>query len=137
MPYASYIDHTHEAFFETLPQAQPAAQHYCSLYLRVPYYGGPEEGGWWGHDDKLVAYEPFPTRELAEDARERAQARCKELNRLAEEDFGNTCLQQMEWLEARGLDSDFLPEPGGPVSYWIGVEDELGSCNSYGPRHYE
>ena len=37
-----------EAFFTACSEAQPAKQQVVSLYVDVPFYGGPEEGGWWG-----------------------------------------------------------------------------------------
>ena len=46
-----------EAFFAVCSDAKPARASYVSLYVNSPYYGGPEEGGWWGEDCKLVAYQ--------------------------------------------------------------------------------
>lgn len=43
----------------------------------------------------------------------------------------------MEWLEARGLDADYLPEPDGELSYFVTIEDQPGSSESRGCRHYE
>lgn len=103
----------------------------------MPYYGGPEEGGWWGHDDKLVAYQWFPTEELASDALEAVKQRAEEMNAQERQEFGDYCLRQLEWLEARGLDSDFLPEPDGELRYWATTEEVAGSCVSEGCRHYE
>ena len=40
-----------EAFFNICREAKPAKSSYVSLYVNVPYYGGPEEGGWWGSDN--------------------------------------------------------------------------------------
>ena len=126
-----------EAFFDVLRDAKPAQGCYVSLYVRTPYYGGPEEGGWWGEDRHLVAYQWFPTEESAADAKEQVQKRADELNAQERAEFGEHCLRQLEWLEARGLDSDFLPEPDGELVYYVTCEDIAGSGASQGCRHYE
>lgn len=128
---------TKEAFFTVCDDAQPAESHYLSLYVSVPYYGGPEEGGWWGSDTHLVAYKHFDTLEALEAAKAKVEALAEELNEQAKRDFGDQCLREMEWLDARGLDADYLPEVDGESSYWVTTEDVPGSMSRQGCRHYE
>lgn len=128
---------TKEAFFTVCDDAQPAESHYLSLYVSVPYYGGPEEGGWWGSDTNLVEYKHFDILESLEAAKAKVDALAAELNEQAKRDFGDQCLREMEWLDARGLDADYLPEVDGESSYWVTTEDVPGSMSRQGCRHYE
>lgn len=59
-----------DAFRHICKDAKPATGAYVCLMESVPYYGGPEEGGWWGRDRVVVAYQWFETEEGAEAARE-------------------------------------------------------------------
>ena len=63
------MDTTQQAFVTICREAQPPKGCFVSLYLAHQYYGGPEEGGWWGWDHKLIASQDFPTMEQAEDAK--------------------------------------------------------------------
>jgi hypothetical protein len=126
-----------EAFFSICDDAKPRESHYVSLYVNTPYYGGPEEGGWWGSDTHLVAYQEFRTEAQAELAKDQVQELAKELNADAKRSFGEQCLREMEWCEARGLDADYLPEVDGEESYSVVIEEQPGSMESRGCRHYE
>jgi hypothetical protein len=126
-----------EAFFATCQQAKPARSSYVSLYVRAPYYGGPEEGGWWGSDTILVAYQEYPSEQQAEAARLAVEQLAAELTHEAKRGHGQQCLREMEWLEARGLDADYLPEVDGPEDYFVAVEEQPGALSSTGCRHYE
>lgn len=125
-----------EAFFEICRQAKPAKASYVSLYVRVPFYGGPEEGGWWGHDMELVAYERFDSEEAAEAAMEAVGDYADKLSREAKDRFYSRCAAECEWLEARGLDSDFLPEVNGEESYHVYLESRPGQRAREGCRYY-
>lgn len=125
------------AFFAVCDDVKPAKASYVSLYMDAPYYGGPEEGGWWGTDTELVAYQRCTNDEEAEVKRERVQKLAAELTRNAEDSFGRRCQAETEWLEARGLDDSFLPEVDGNETYWVAVEDRPGSHVRTGSRHYE
>lgn len=126
-----------EAFFSVCEDAKPAVSSYVSLYVRVPYYGGPEEGGWWGEDHRLVAYKHCSYPDHAEAVRRDVEALAEELSSESRREFGEQCLREMEWLEARGLDANFLPEPDGEVEYYVAEEQSPGSLASTGCRHYE
>lgn len=126
-----------EAFFSICREAKPAKSSYVSLYINVPYYGGPEEGGWWGSDNMLVAYHQCGNDIEAEHVKAKVEETAKEMSDNAKRSFGRACLAQCEWLEARGLDSDALPEVDGEESYFVVVEDTPGQHVTHGCRHYE
>jgi hypothetical protein len=126
-----------EQFFAVCEQAKPAKGSYVSLYMDIPYYGGPEEGGWWGRDTQLVAYEWFSTEEQAEAAKERVRELAEQETEKAKQDFYERCAAECDWLDARGLEPDHLPEVSGNDAYWVAVEKEPGASESVGSRHYE
>lgn len=109
---------------------------YVALIVDVPFFGGAEEGGWWGSDRHVVAYEKFPSEELAQSASDRIQSLADELTAESHKDFGEQCLREMDWLEARGLDADYLPEPDGEERYYVQVSQGVPE-GSRGCRHYE
>lgn len=126
-----------QAFFEVCREAVPAKASYVSLYVRLPFYGGPEEGGWWGADVELVAYERFSSEEAAAAAERKVKELAKELSKEAKDQFNQACAAECEWLEARGLDADFLPEVDGEAEYLVHVESSPGEYVSVGSRGYE
>jgi hypothetical protein len=126
-----------EAFFQVCNDAVPAKSSYVSLYVNVPYYGGPEEGGWWGSDTALVAHYKCDSQPHAEAVKARVEELAQQLSDDARRSFGQACKAQCEWLDARGLDADYLPEVDGEETYWVAVEDRPGEHASQGCRHYE
>ena len=125
-----------EAFFGVCDKAEPAKARFVSLYAEIPFYGGPEEGGWWGRDVELVASQRCVTDDEAEAIRLAVVKLANELSEDARDAFNRGCAAEMEWLEARGLDADFLPEVDGEESYFVAVEDRAGSLAYQGERHY-
>jgi hypothetical protein len=128
----SYI---REAFEQTCREAKAAEGWYVSLLEAVQFYGGPEEGGWWGEDVVLVAYQYYPTEEQARAAQEAVEELARELEAVALREYGELCRQQMDWLEARGLDADYLPENDGPSEFHVvlsqGLPEESRGCRQY------
>jgi len=53
----------------------------------------------------------------------------------AKKAYGEQCVREMEWLDARMLDADYLPEPDGPSDFSVLVIDSVPE-NSYGSRQY-
>lgn len=129
----SYIQ---QAFELVCKERKEAGLWYVCLFERAQYYGGPEEGGWWGHDNILLSYQEFNDEELAKQVAAKVEETAKELAAIARRNHGEHCLRQMEWLDARGLDADFLPEDDGPSDYYVRVCESFPE-SSYGPRHYE
>ena len=100
-----------EAFLTICEKAIPAESFFVSLYIQSPYYGGPEEGGWWGSDTSLVAYHEYDTEAGADFAKAQVDALVEDMNKKAKLEFGNHCLKQTEWLEARGRGRVLLRHP--------------------------
>lgn len=130
----SYVQYAFDAVCE---EAETAEGAFLTLYESVPFYGGPEEGGWWGSDCIIAAYQRFSTREQAEAAKGKVDELAQRLKADAKRDYGNQCRDELDWLEERGLEPDFLPEPDGPSDFFVVIESELGSHESRGCRHYE
>jgi len=127
-----------ETDFHTIcTRAQPANRASVSLYMSVPFYGGPEEGGWWGADTVLVATQSYPTAQAADKARREVLALAGESNKAARAAYGDQCIRESDWLEARGLEDDALPEVDGPDNYFVVVEAVQGSMEEEGNRRYE
>lgn len=125
-----------EEFFQVCALAEPAQAHYVSLYRVESYYGGPEEGGWWGRDYTLVAFQVMPSEEAARQAREQVKALAERATTEAADRFRLGCAAEQAWLDARRLDSDFLPEVSGPDRYEVLVESRPGEHASEGSRTY-
>jgi len=127
-----------EAFDSVLSnRVKTPTKWFVCLMLREQYYGGPEEGGWYGYDTTLLRFAEFASKEAAWDAAESVKrlAAC-ESSRAAEE-FNLMCLCSCDAAEARNEDVDRLPEVGGPDSYRVIVTDTLPKKINNGSRHYE
>lgn len=123
------------AFEAICDRAQNVEVRYVCLMEKVPFYGGPEEGGWWGEDVNLVAFQECPSETVARELEARVVTLATELQVESKKEYGNQCIRELEWLEARGLDSDFLPEPDGPTEYCVLVTQGIPQ-NVRGNREY-
>ncbi len=130
-------DMIRSAFRRVCRKAKAPKAYYVSLYCSAPYYGGPEEGGWWGTDVNMVSYECFGTREAAIAAYRAVKRLAKKMSEQAKREYGKQCLRETEWLDARGLDDSYLPEVDGEASYFVKLERRPGQYESRGCRHYE
>ena len=124
------------AFDAVCDDAKKAGCWYVALFEARPYYGGPEEGGWWGTDRILVAYRMYESEEAAENAKEAIEVMAADLTADERKRDGDLCLRQMDWLDDRGLDADFLPENDGPSEFFVAVTEGMPE-SAYGGRHYE
>jgi hypothetical protein len=124
------------AFDAVCADAQTPETFYVCLVESCQCYGGPEEGGWYYQDNNLVAFQGFSTEELATAAADKIKALAEELQNQSRREYGEHCLRQMEWLEARGLDADYFPEDDGPSEYRVFVSDEIPQYSHARP-HYE
>ena len=125
-----------EAFALECPDAADTDPHYVALVASHQAYGGPEEGGWWYDVQHVEGYRLFANRRDAEAMAERIQATATELTAMARADHGRYCQATCDWLDARGLDANFLPEPDGPTEYSVLVCSELPVFDNRKP-HYE
>ena len=127
-----------DAFHEVCDQAEESETHFVSLYVAVPYYGGPEEGGWWGTDVHLEATQGFPTKAQAEAARDRVEELARQATDAARRQWGDQCLRELDAAEARGMDAqDLFGETDGHDEYRVVIEKEPGSQSHRGCRYYE
>jgi hypothetical protein len=124
------------AFHEVCDKAEGRRTYYVSLYVEVPFYGGPEEGGWWGTDVALVASEEFRSKSQANLAKKQVERLAKQLSANAKREFGEQCCREMEWLDARNMDPEDLPEVDGEERYFVVVENTLGEHEKTDDRHY-
>jgi hypothetical protein len=128
------------AFNKVVADAIPARKSYVSLYMRSPFYGGPEEGGWWGSDFELVASREYSNQVQAEAALERVEQLAKEMSEEARNDYNRACAAQCEWVEQHDpmADvSDYFPEVDGEVDYQVLIENYPGECEYHSSRNYE
>lgn len=129
-----------EAFEEALEGAiKPVEQWFCTLYYRESWYGGAEEGGWWGSTTTAEYYVAFNLRDEAEAALDAVKNLAIEKTKEAKRMHGEVCLQQLDYCERRGIDdpNSIFGEVQGEDSYYVMVENKLGSCESSDSRHYE
>jgi len=127
-----------QAFADICNEARVAHRVYLSLYRSDSWYGGPEEGGWWGHTTSVVAYQDFPSVEAAEAAKVRVEQLAEQLTKDAERSYGDLCLRQIAWCDARGIDdpNTVFGEVDGHADFFVQVEGELGSSEHSDDRHY-
>lgn len=110
---------------------------YISIYDSCDQYGGPEEGGWWYTSSYLQQSYECESEEQASQIREEMRQLAEELNKEQHNAHNRHLADSLDWLEARGLDADFLPEPDGPNEFWITTEWFPGENHSGNYRpHY-
>jgi len=129
------MSHLQAAFDKVCADAKTPEQWYVALMESVPFFGGAEEGGWWGEDEILVAYQDFPNETLANAAKDQVEKLAEKLERDALREYGDQCLRECDQLEARGLDADYYPEPDGPSKFYVIVSETL-PVNQFGCRQY-
>lgn len=126
------------AFAEICKEAVECEGFYVVLWREEPFYGGPEEGGWWGRNLIPVAYQRFATSDAAYAAYNAVRKLADEMTADAQREHGRACLAQLEFCEARGIDDSdsVFGEDDGPESYYVTVDDKLPEP-MFGSRHYE
>lgn len=127
-----------DSYYEANPQAERhRGGWYVTLYCTIPFYGGPEEGGWWGQDTAAEASQHYITRAEAERALRAVQDSADSMAQSAEREYGDWCIRSCEWLDVRGLDDDYLPQVAGARGYYAALEAVAGSHSHRDSRHYE
>ena len=114
------------AFDAICKESSKTESWYVSLIERVPFYGGPEEGGWWGSDTEVIAYQRFVSEELANEAAAKVNKLAAELCAIAREEYERHCLRQPDWLG----------EVAGETEYFVTVTNSIPEPTR-GCRHYE
>ncbi len=125
-----------QAWDEIVEDSEVAQECYLSFYENVPYYGGPEEGGWWGYLQILQKYCKCSSRQQAEMLREKLHKYCEELTEEAKKADGENCLRHIERADRRGEDVD---DDGydGPSTYYMIIETMPGQHQVTTRSHYE
>lgn len=125
-----------KAFWRTIPKAERAHERWVCLRESRPFYGGPQEGGWWGSDEILVATHRVETIERAEALRAKIESEAAQLSAEARRDFGDRCLRGLEYADEKGLDPSDLPEVDGESRFYVTIEEESPE-SIFGSRHWE
>lgn len=112
-------DYIRAAFEFVCEEAHEPKGAYVALMERVPYYGGPEEGGWWGTDTNVVEYQWYSTEEAAARALASVKSLAEQMSKNARRAYGEQCIREMEQCDRRGMDYDSLPEPDGETEYYV------------------
>ena len=128
----------HDAFDAIVNDATPAKGVYLTLYHTEQWYGGPEEGGWYGTTTKVVKYKQFSTREAAEAVYEQVHDLAEKLTEDAKQEHDRAMLAECEWCDRRGIDPADHPagEPDGPDNFTVHIEEELGSLEHSSDPYY-
>ena len=125
------------AWDRVVEDATKAEGCYVVLFCDRPYYGGPEEGGWWGTDNLVVSYRRCSTQEEAEAILTKMDEEVKNLNREADLDHGHLCLAQCARADAMGVEVESLyGEDSGSLRFRATITQELPR-DYYGNRFYE
>jgi len=130
------MDATQQAFYQVCDEAEPVVSAYVSLYCSSPFYGGAEEGGWWGTDVHLVSTFHCMTMEKADAVLEKVKILAAELNEQAKQSFYTQCLAELDAADRRGIDYDSLREVDGKETYFVVTEEIQGEHTSIGDRHW-
>ena len=113
------------AYDHECPDAKESESWYVCLVSSYQRYGGPEEGGWFQTISEVVKFKKFICKEQAEQAADKIRILAKELTETSRREYGEHCLRQLDWLEARGLEADYLPENDGETFFAVEVCNEL------------
>lgn len=134
------MDTIEEAFRQVCAQAEPAEDVFVSLYRLDRFYGGPEEGGWYGTDATLLASQQVFSRRAAERMKDQVTELAEKLTRDAEDARNRRLAAECEFLEERGVDdydnNAYLSPPDGGSRFWVVVEEVQGSHVRTGDRCY-
>jgi len=125
------------AFNAIVESPIPCRRHFVVLWEHRPFYGGPEEGGWWGADELPVSYCATSTEVEAVELRLRIMELAKDITKQAQEEYEATCSHQLQWCEDRNIYdcNSIFGEVDGPIRYYVTVTDELPNAR-FGERHY-
>jgi len=126
-----------EAFNAIVESPIPCRRNFVVLWEHRPFYGGPEEGGWWGGDDIPVSYTATHTSVEATELRHRIMELARNLTKESQQEHEATCSSQLQWCEDRNIydSNSIFGEVDGPIRYYVTVTDELPNAR-FGDRHY-
>ena len=133
------MSHLQEAFEIACKDAVEVKDWYCTLYVTWRWYGGAEEGGWWGTTVQAEAFQRFDSKEEAEAALEAVKTLAVEKTKEAKKIHGDFCLNQLDYCERRGIDdaNSVFGEIDESTAYSVRVENKLGSSNYQDSKIWE
>lgn len=130
----------YSAYFDVCKTAVKVTNErwFVSLYIKAPFYGGPEEGGWWGCDRVLVASYEVASDVMAQTVYEKIASWVSETNDDAKREHGEVNLQLSINAEQKGYDSpeDLYGNDDGPDEYYVCIENNVGQNEHRDDRHY-
>jgi hypothetical protein len=135
-PTGAKMSHIQDAFHKICTKAKPTEDWFVCLMETATYYGGPEEGGWWGQDTTCIQYQRFNNKFDARKAKKRIELLAQKMNAESKKAFGNKCLKEMDFCDQRYMEYDALPEVDGEESYSVILSQSIPQ-DSKGCRHYE
>ena len=110
---------------------------HVSIYLKERYYGGPEEGGWYGTDLTLESSVQVQSKRLADELAAKLSSTADQKTKFAKTAWSKMCQRELDAAEASLIDPLDLPEPNLPDEYCVFVERVKGFHATRGSRHYE
>lgn len=127
-----------DAFWQVCADAEVPERPCVSLYKISRWYGGPEEGGWWGTTVALVSYLRCTTRDEAQDRANAVQDFARKATEEARKANANMCLSQCEAAWARGMDPDemYPGEPDDADEFVVYVENVPGEHQYQSSKFY-
>lgn len=126
-----------EAYQQVCKDAvKPTDGVWLTLYCSYPFYGGRKADRWWGQDTVVVKESKFfQFNDKAEKTKVLVDQTATDMNILAKRAYGSRCLEECQWLDERGLDPDYFPEPDGEERYFVVIESEQGAQEQRGDRY--
>jgi hypothetical protein len=85
----------------------------------------------------LVAYTEVSNDVEAQAIADKVYDLAVQMSKDAKDRFNQYCRNSLEQAEAKGIDSDELPEVDGEETYWVTVESMPGSMVRQGTHSYE
>lgn len=126
-----------EAFWELCAEAEVPKRAYVSLYRVYSWYGGPQEGGWWGQTIILEGTMLCRTEQEAHDRAEAVEKYAYEKTQEANKAWSKQCLKECENAWDRGMEpEDLYDEVDGPDEWFVCVEEVAGSQSRESSRQY-
>lgn len=123
-----------EIFHAVCENAQQSEGKYLCLMARVPYYGGPEEGGWWGEDHIVESYQFCENQVILDKILTEINELVRKENEETKTAYNRFCSDEWERDDSDGPDS--LAVLNGPSELFIEIQDNVPQSR-YGNRYYE
>ena len=138
MSDATIIDAFHAVCTSAVTALPDAPRRFfVVLWREEQFYGGPEEGGWYGWDHLVEAYQEFPNEREAEAAAKAVEEMAKKMTEESQRERNAGALAALEWCDERGIDADGPDDAFFTMGdrFSVAVEDRMPE-NEYADRHW-